>query len=302
MIKAINLSNDGETIEVRRFHGDIPIFPDENSGEVVRASYVDLETTGLDPSIHKIIEIGILTFDFDSKTGKILKLISEYCSFHDPGVPIPPEITKLTGISDEMVKNQKISWDKVYSIFSEASIILAHNAIFDRGFLDPIVDISKKKIWGCSMSQVPWRREGCACASLPHLCMEHGFFFTPHRALTDVKAAVHLLGFTSDLTGLPYLESLYRAALEPEVLVRAFGAPFETKDLLKERRFRWNTEMRVWEKRTDLEEAAELKIWMRQAVYAGLENIPAKFFEVPPEDRFKKLLTLEELPQKAFQL
>jgi len=302
MLKAIHLSSDGETIQLQRFHGDIPTYPGATDGDVIRASYVDLETTGLDPNIHKIIEIGILTFNFDSKTGRILEIISEYSSFQDPGSAVPPEITKLTGITTDMVKDQKIAWEKVYKIFYDSSIILAHNAIFDRGFLDPIIDVSQEKIWGCSMSQVPWRREGCSCASLPHLCMEHGFFFTPHRALTDVKAAVHLLGFSSDLTGLPYLESLYRSALEPEVLVRAFGAPFETKDLLKEKRFRWNAGMKVWEKRTDLEEASELKTWMKESIYNGKDPIPARFFEVPPEDRFKKHLSLEELPQKAFQL
>ncbi|MBT3783623.1 DNA polymerase III subunit epsilon [bacterium] len=302
MLKALKHSKDGETILLKRFHGDIPTHPRNENAELVRASYVDLETTGLDPAIHKIIEIGILTFEFDSRNGQIVEIISEYESFQDPGGPVPPEITKLTGISTEMVQGEKIAWEKVYRIFEDSSLILAHNAIFDRGFLDPILEVSKEKIWGCSMSQVPWRREGCSCASLPHLCMEHGFFYTPHRALTDVKAAVNLLGFESDLNGHPYLETLNRNAQEPEVLIRAFKAPFETKDLLKERRFRWNVGMKVWEKRTDLEEASELKTWMIESIYAGKDPNPAKFFEVPPEDRFKKNLSLDELAQTAFQL
>ena len=59
---------------------------------------IDIETTGLDPKKDAIIEIGAMQFDVKRILGKWTKLIN-------PGRPIPPEITQLTGITNEMVRN-----------------------------------------------------------------------------------------------------------------------------------------------------------------------------------------------------
>jgi hypothetical protein len=60
-------------------------------------AFVDLETSGVSPSDDRVTEIGIILVDGDT-------LVEEWSSLVDPGVPIPPEITALTGITNEMAR------------------------------------------------------------------------------------------------------------------------------------------------------------------------------------------------------
>src|SRR5699024_11051114 len=90
----------------------------------------DIETTGFGPSKDKIIEIGGVKID----KGEI---IQEYSAFVNPKIPIPFEIEKLTGISDDMVIGAP-TIDQVLPEFLEFckdSILVAHNASFDVSFI-----------------------------------------------------------------------------------------------------------------------------------------------------------------------
>ena len=90
----------------------------------------DVETTGLIPGKDKITEIGAVKI----KEGKI---IEKYSSFVNPEISIPNHIIRLTGITNDMVKNAP----KIQEVISEfldfvnGSPIVAHNALFDVGFI-----------------------------------------------------------------------------------------------------------------------------------------------------------------------
>ena len=101
-------------------------------GDLEKLSYVvvDIETTGLDPVLHEIIEIGALKIENKEIKGTYQTLIQ-------PSTTIPPEIEKLTGISQEMVINQPSISEALSSFlkFASNSILIAHNADFDLSFL-----------------------------------------------------------------------------------------------------------------------------------------------------------------------
>ena len=64
---------------------------------------LDLETTGLDAATCEVIEIGLLKFAY-CDDGRISHVVDTYSSLNEPGVPIPPEVTELTGITEDQVK------------------------------------------------------------------------------------------------------------------------------------------------------------------------------------------------------
>ena len=91
----------------------------------------DLETTGLDPFKDKIIEIGAVKL-------KGNQIIDDFSFFVNPEIPIPENITKLTSITDEMVKDAE-TVEVVLPKFLEFcgdSTVVAHNAKFDVGFVN----------------------------------------------------------------------------------------------------------------------------------------------------------------------
>jgi DNA polymerase III subunit epsilon len=74
--------------------------------------FVDVETTGLDSKTDKIIELGMVKFEY-SEDGRIFRIIDEFNSYNDPGIPILEKITELTGITNEMVADNYIMQDEV---------------------------------------------------------------------------------------------------------------------------------------------------------------------------------------------
>ncbi len=101
-------------------------------GQDFKADFVvfDIETTGFSPTKNRIIEIGAVKVS----EGKI---VDRFSTFVDPLTPIPFEIEKLTGITDDMVMGAE-QIDVVlprFLEFCEGCILVAHNARFDMSFI-----------------------------------------------------------------------------------------------------------------------------------------------------------------------
>ena len=105
------------------FGSKYPAFDDE-------MTVFDIETTGLSNRNCKIIEIGAVKI----KDGQILDRMD---FFVDPEEPIPPEITELTSITDDMVKGQIKEKEAIekFLAFAGDTLLIAHNANFDVGFI-----------------------------------------------------------------------------------------------------------------------------------------------------------------------
>lgn len=104
-----------------------------SKGQSLRDSYVvfDLETTGFSSNSDRIIEIGAVKV----VDGKEVDTFSE---FVNPKRPIPFEIENLTHINDDMVKDAKVIEEVLpeFLAFCEGSVLVAHNAEFDVGFVE----------------------------------------------------------------------------------------------------------------------------------------------------------------------
>ena len=94
---------------------------------------VDLETTGYDPERDRIIEIAAAIM-------RGPEVVETFSALVDPLIPVPVEISKLTGISDEMVSGQPSADSAVRRLveFVGPRDIVAHNAAFDRSFVERV--------------------------------------------------------------------------------------------------------------------------------------------------------------------
>jgi len=203
-----------------------------------RGVFLDVETTGLDHRQHEVIELALAPFSY-TQEGEITAISEPITRLRQPSHPIPPEITAITGLTDADVAGQAIDPAEVAAIIEPAAIILAHNAGFDRPFAERAWPCFSVKPWGCSMSEVPWAEEGFDGLKLSYLAMAHGVFFDAHRAANDCLAALHILRrpLPSGLTGLA---RLLQAARAPSWRIWAENAPYDLKDKLKARNYRWS--------------------------------------------------------------
>jgi DNA polymerase III subunit epsilon len=97
--------------------------------------FLDIEATGLSYTNDKLIEIGMVKFEY-TQDGRIFRLLDEFNAYQDPGKPISAFITQLTGITDDMVKGKQIDHEAVNTYLNDVDIIIAHNARFDRSFFE----------------------------------------------------------------------------------------------------------------------------------------------------------------------
>ncbi len=119
---------------------------------------------------------------------------------------------------------------------------MAQNAAFDRKFLERFCETFNTKPWACSMSEVDWASEGFEGAKLAYLAVSAGFFYERHRATHDCLAAIELLARTHPRGGRTGLAQLLERPRKPSFRIWAENAPFELKDVLKARGYRWNGE------------------------------------------------------------
>lgn len=202
---------------------------------------LDTETTGLDPQVDEVIELGMVLFEYSPLTGRIYGVTASFDELRDPGRHIPAEITAITHITDDMVRGRAIDEEAVAAFIAPASLVISHNAAFDRPFVERRWGVFATKPWGCSMTQVPWRDEGIATQKQELIALSEGFFYDAHRAENDCRALLHILATPLPMSGQPALKPLLDHALADDAHIWAIGAPFDAKDVLKARGYRWST-------------------------------------------------------------
>lgn len=271
-------------------------WPGTAQGPVCRVIVLDTETTGLDASRERIIELALLRVDIDIASGRPVGPVAVYDGLEDPGKPIPAEVVALTGIRDADVRGQHLDDARVAAMLADADLVIAHNAGFDRPFVEARYGGFAQLPWACSFADIDWKAQGRSSAKLESLALAHGWFYDAHRAEMDCHALLAVLaqalgqvpgvageGAGEVATGMGLLLA---AAQRPSYALQATQAPFEAKDKLKGRGYRWNAEQRVWHTRLkgDAELNAEFS-WLKEQVY-GLRRALVQIEKLDARVRF----------------
>ena len=160
---------------------------------------IDIETTGLSRNYHQITEIAAAKV----RKGRI---IDSYQTLVNPCMKIPSFITKLTGISDRMVKDAPLV-NEVLPTFKEflgKDVFVAHNATFDFGFLEHNLRVCHghqlsndrlctRKLANRIFPELPRKRLGDLCS---HLGVKN---VQAHRAMGDVLATVEVFNHMNSI-------------------------------------------------------------------------------------------------------
>lgn len=187
---------------------------------------IDIETTGGNPYRDKITEIAVFIHD-----GK--KVVKEYCTLINPERRIPPFITRMTGITDEMVARAPKFYEVAKQVVELTSdmVFVAHNVSFDYNFVRNEFrslgfDYTRKNVCTVKLSRklIPGRTS----YSLGRLCQELQISIdNRHRAAGDALATVKLFelllskhpeGFLNGFPGTFNGRSAIHDAVSPEML------------------------------------------------------------------------------------
>lgn len=275
-----------ERVPITKRNISLPYPLSGKNGDEVSIVFLDTETTGLSSNTERIIELGMVAASYSPSTQRLVSIDRIFSEYEDPGKPIPEEITKLTGISDDDVKGQRIDDQAVKAYLDSAELIIAHNAGFDRPFFEKRFSGFEDKRWACSLKGVDWKSFDINNHRQEELLHGIGYFYEAHRASIDCLALAWFMHIRQDV-----FANLLENASQNSVVVHAFGAPFESKDRLKVRGYRWDDGSsgvnRHWWKEIPLEGLDEEKAFLDELFAFGSEK--ATYVMKTAENRFKKV-------------
>ncbi|MDZ7355770.1 MAG: 3'-5' exonuclease [candidate division KSB1 bacterium] len=273
------LEETGQYRVLRRVPHPAPFEVKENTRCV---AYIDVETTGLDSERDQITQLSIVYIYYDGE-GKVVGIREGYNSYTDPGIPIPEHITRLTGITNADVKGKVIQESDIEGILKDVNMIIAHNAQFDRPFLERKFKIFERFPWACSKVHIPWRDFAeFGSDKLEYILFKYGYFYDAHNAISDCLAAAFLL--TQKLPdGRGAMETLLGNAWKNDLRIWAVDSPFDSKDILRQNGYRWNNgddgRPKSWHKYIPSDELTAEAQWLVQNIYGASRTVYMQVFD-----------------------
>lgn len=319
IVRNMTVERVGEAIAASRIARGAPGYEAVPGSKVHMGVFMDYETTGLDAEKDRVIQMAAISFSFD-RAGLLSFDEKIFAGFQDPGMPIPPEVQELTGITDEMVAGKSLDFDAVRPMVLDARVFVAHNAAFDRPFAERLEDPAIREAmqsrgWLCSSSQVDWTGRGMSSAKLGLIALECGWFFGAHLADNDCLAGIAVMSepgepepqktdsqiaetgqATENSNEAPSIvlsdafNEMLRAGSLATHRVWAKDAPFEAKDRLRTRGYVWDGDARAgfkswWKDIATLDDLIEEKLWLATEVYPKRGG-EVGLADIGPRDRF----------------
>lgn len=264
-----------------------------DDGRALKVGVVlDTEGTGRDAATAGLLELGMVRFSYDPATGHVYRVLGVFDELHDPGIPVEEEASKVNGITDAMVAGKAIDAAAVAAFLADVDgPIIAHNAAYDRPLCERYFPVFAEKSWGCSFTQIDWQTESLGSAKLEWIALKRGFHYAAHRAEIDCRVLLHILSLPMNHTGEPALKMLLDRHCEATYHLWAVSAPFEIKDVLKMRDYRWSGEKdarneKAWHRDFSEAELISELDWLKKHAFNGQGARPMIVDVVDASSRF----------------
>ena len=214
----------------------------ERDGDTLTIAIVDVETTGLNAQTDEIIEFGFVSALYSVSQQRFLSMTDKQSWLRQPSSPIPAFITELTGITNEDVEGCSIDPDAIRKV-CDCDIIIAHNARFDRAFIERFIggEYRGHPIWACSIKDVNWKAMGMESNALSYLLFQCGYFFNGHRASDDCVATLAVLMRQPEA-----MVRIVNATKQSRATLTVVRSRFEVKDRLEALGCQWEPDLRHW--------------------------------------------------------
>lgn len=199
------------------------VAPEELAQRLIKvyelAGQIEIRYNNEDPILyHKIKGIPIDNLDCFQRTGaivdvettgldvKIDEIIDEYQGLREPDCDIDRGAFKKHGLTLENLKGKCLDKERIINLIEKTDMFFAHNASFDRKFLDRLFPTVYYKQWYCTMDGISWLNKGFASKKLEELLKANNIENEQnHRALSDAKAILSLISKIDNSTGEYYL-------------------------------------------------------------------------------------------------
>jgi DNA polymerase-3 subunit epsilon len=254
-----------------RFLTEMPrSFPErEPVGQVYEATFTDFETTGLDTENDEITQMGWVRFQYDDELN-ITKVIHSGVKHNIPEREVSEDAARLTGLTKSKLIEigERLTQDDFEYAFGGIEFALAHNAKYDRRFIDRYYK-KDPLVWGCTNADLNLREKLMIPSNSLGVLMAYlkDWYFGHHDALDDSFAGLHL----ADM----FFKDLVTTIYTPQWKAMAYQSAFESKDALKLRGYKWEQTAKVWWKGGFTEENIDEELeWLNPYCNGNQAKLP----------------------------
>lgn len=198
---------------------------------------IDTETQGLDPAVHKIVEIGVVLWSIRHSC-----VVAAWSDLVHAETNEAESINRISAQATQLGLSHAASIARLRNFVARADVLVAHKAEFDASFLP--ADLSKP--WVCSKYDIKWPCSKLG-ESLVYVALAHGVAVTQsHRALADCLTLAHIF---EAVARMGYsIADLMALAMRPKArfVVATRGFDEARNKLARENGFQFDREKKVW--------------------------------------------------------
>lgn len=213
---------------------------------------LDTETTGLDPTKGQILEVAVILYHIPTRS--VLSQISTLLAA-DSNAAYEINRIEIDALKKMPPLVEHASMSAVMQMLDEAQAIVAHNAEFDKKWLNTIPSLQTyvtNKQWICTRNDVIWPIRKGVALNLIHICADLGVpIINAHRALSDCHLLLGAIECIEDI------EFFLDKSGKGRVVYHA-NVSYEKRQLVKEAGFMWDNEKKVWFAKLTPEQAATM--------------------------------------------
>lgn len=255
-------------------------------GSVAKLAIVDIETTGLDPVQDELITLSLVCVEVDRVTGELIKVLDTYTGQREPTLPMSLAIEQLVGISAKDLAGKVLDVWRITALLTGCELVVAHNAAFDRSFIEPHVPVFGQLAWACALRDIDWfGTEKQLRASIDHLIFLYGIEPSNGTPQDDCRALVRALGMPLPVSGCTGFAALLASTRSPRYRFSVPDPGTENAAVLMELGFKLDKDANAWSLVAGGIRAATLEsALVDMAVYEGrFEQFSVEPFELPSE-------------------
>lgn len=224
---------------------------------IKRVMIIDTETTGRNTATCELVELALNIIEFDMD-GNFYDILFKYEAKQEIKGEFDRDASTLTGLTKEELIGESIDFNLVTELLDKVDAVVSFNASFDRPILHRYCDAFKNKFWMCAFAEIPWIQlfggGGSQELLVQKICKMH---YDSHGAMADIEALSVLLNTKVQDKTLFYV--LLKMAAAKKERIFAYNSPYESKDVLRDREYYWDSNKRVWFKDISLDNVSKEK-------------------------------------------
>lgn len=168
--------------------------PSRSADHLLRLLVIDLETTGLDVNSHELIGLAAMLVEVQKPTGCLIRVLKRYDGLQEPAQELSPWAAGIVGYDHSALVGQRFDLQRINEMVQACDLVVAHNAYFDRAFVERVIPAFHSRPWVCSLHDIDWwGLQAQEAASVEKLALRLGHDMNSFMPMPTVEAMVHLL-------------------------------------------------------------------------------------------------------------